>query len=102
MEISKSDWNLYKIKLPLWQEKHMEYLITEYAEILNGDKKASDKFWELAKRIQKDKKSPGVSVEMSKDMVLRTIVELLNDNVITFDDLTEFSDGLKDAVKFFM
>lgn len=80
----------------------MEYLITEYAEILNGSEKASDKFWRLAKRIPKDKKSPGVSVEMSKDMVLRTIVELLNDKVITFDDLTEFSDSLKDAVKFFM
>lgn len=102
MEILKSDWDLYKRKLPLWQEKYMEHLNCEYADILNGSEKASEKFWKIAKRIQKDKKSPGVSVEMSKDMVLRTIVELLNDKVITFDDLTEFSDSLKDAVKFFM
>ena len=102
MEILKSDWDLYKRKLPLWQEKHMEKLNVEYIEILNGSEKASEKFWKLAERIKKDKKSPGVTVEMSKDMMLGTIVELLNDKVISFDDIEEFSDSFKDAVKFFM
>ena len=30
MEISKSDWDLYKIKLPLWQEKYMEQNTIQY------------------------------------------------------------------------
>lgn len=80
----------------------MEKLNVEYIEILNGSEKASEKFWKLAERIKKDKKSPGVTVEMSKDMMLGTIVELLNDKVISFDDIEEFSDSFKDAVKFFM
>lgn len=80
----------------------MEKLNVEYIEILNGSEKASEKFWKLVERIKKDKKSPGVTVEMSKDMMLGTIVELLNDKVISFDDIEEFSDSFKDAVKFFM
>lgn len=80
----------------------MEKLNVEYIEILNGSEKASEKFWKLAERIKKDKKSPCVTVEMSKDMMLGTIVELLNDKVISFDDIEEFSDSFKDAVKFFM
>lgn len=102
MEILKSDWELYKRKLPFWQEKHMEKINCEYIEILNGSEKASEKFWKLVKRISKDKKKSGVTVEMSKDMMLGTIVELLNDKVISFDDIEEFSDSFKDAAKFFM
>lgn len=102
METLKSDWVLYKRKLLLWQEMYMEKLNCEYIEILNGSEKASEKFWKLAERIPKDKKRPGVTVEMSKDMMLRTIVELLNDKVISFDDIEEFSDSFKGAVKFFI
>ena len=58
MEISKSDWKLYREKLPIWQEKYMERLTAEYIELLNSDKSASDKFWELEERIYADKKKP--------------------------------------------
>lgn len=102
MEILKSDWNLYKRKLPLWQEKYIESLIRKYVEILSGSEKASEKFWMLEKQIRKDKKSPGVSVEMSKDMMLGTIVGLLNDKVISLGDIEEFSDDFKAAVNFFI
>ena len=102
MEILKSDWNLYKRKLPLWQEKYIESLTRKYVEILSGNEKASEKFWKLEKQIRKDKKSPGVSVEMSKDMMLGTIVGLLNDKVISLGDIEEFSDDFKAAVNFFM
>ena len=96
MEISKSDWDLYKIKLPLWQEN------CEYNDILNGSEKASEKFWKLAKRIQKDKKNAGVIVELDRKLAVKTIVDLLNDKIITYDDLKEFSSELKDVVNFFM
>ena len=102
MEISKSDWDLYKIKLPLWQEKYMEHLNCEYNDILNGSEKASEKFWKLAKRIQKDKKNAGVIVELDRKLAVKTIVDLLNDKIITYDDLKEFSSELKDVVNFFM
>ena len=39
----------------------MEGLVKEYVNFLNDDKKpASEKFWELEKRIKEDKRHPGV------------------------------------------
>lgn len=76
MEISKSDWDLYKIKLPLWQEKYMEHLNCEYNDILNGSEKASEKFWKLAKRIQKDKKNAGVIVELDRKLAVKKTIML--------------------------
>lgn len=59
MDISKKGWDLFKKLLPKWQETYMERLIKEYISLLNEEKLASEKFWELEKRINKDKRSPG-------------------------------------------
>ena len=66
MDVSKKDWALYRERLPVWQERNMERLIAQYKALINGEAPASDKFWELEKRIRADKKKPGVVVEMSK------------------------------------
>ena len=99
-EISKKDWKLFREKLTDWQENYMEHLNKEYIALLSADdKKASDKFWELEKRITKDKKHPGVIMEMGKSEAIWNIVYLIRLGVITYDDLTDFSDDLKQAVK---
>lgn len=102
MDISKRDWNLYKAKLPIWQEAYMARLNEEYIQILKREGRPSDNFWELNKRIQKDKKNPGVIVELDRKMAVKTIVDLLNDEIITYDDLKDFSNELKDIVNFFI
>lgn len=51
MEVSKADWKLFRSRIADWQEAYMERLIKEYAELLNGEGAASDKFWELEKRM---------------------------------------------------
>lgn len=100
MEISKKDWKLFREKLAEWQENYMERLNKEYIALLSADdKNASDKFWELEKRIKKDKKHPGVIMEMSKSEAIWNIVDLIRLGVITYDDLSDFSDDLKQAVK---
>ncbi len=100
MEISKKDWKLFREKLAVWQENYMNKLTKEYIELLNEENKnASDKFWELEKRIKKDKKHPGVIMEMSKSEAIWNIVDLIRIDVITYEDLAEFSDDLKQAVK---
>lgn len=49
----------------------MEGLVKEYANFLNDDKKpASERFWELEKRIKEDKRHPGVVVELKKSEVI--------------------------------
>lgn len=42
-----------------------------------------------------DKKHPGVIMEMSKSEAIWNIVYLIRLNVITYDDLDDFSDDLR-------
>ncbi len=100
MDISKKDWKLFRERLLGWQENYMEGLVKEYANFLNDDKKpASEKFWELEKRIKEDKHHPGVIMEMSKSEAIWDIVRLIRLKVITYDDLSDFSDELQNEVK---
>ena len=103
MNISKKDWKLYREKLPGWQERHMEGLVKEYIDILSSDEKeASDKFWELEERIKKDKKHPGVLIEVRKSNALYDIIRFIALDVITYDDLADFSEDLKKDIEFLL
>ena len=100
MDISKKDWKLFREKLSDWQEKYMEGLIKEYVNFLNDDTKhASEKFWALEKRIKEDKRHPGVIMELSKSEAIWDIVYLIRLKVSTYDDLSEFSEELRQEVK---
>ena len=102
MEISKSDWKLFRTRIVEWQESYMERLVKEYIDMLNGTGNASDKFWELEERIKKDKKHPGVMLELSKGNMIFDIVALINSGVITIADLEGFSDELRESVDFLL
>lgn len=79
----------------------MERLNQEYLQILSGDGSASDKFWELEKRIYTDRKRVGVVAEMRRSQMLFNLVSLMNDGAITEKDLNGFSGELVEAVKHF-
>lgn len=100
MQISERDWKIFRKKIPGWQEQYMERLEKEYIALLQNEKSASAKFWELEKRIKEDKKSPGVIIDMRRSTAIRNIICLVSDKVISLEDLEEFSDDLKEAVKF--
>ncbi|MBF4694245.1 multidrug transporter [Fusibacter ferrireducens] len=99
MEPSKKDWKLFREKIGSWQESYMEKLVKEYIAFLNSDLPASSKFWELEKKIKQDKKKPGVILEVRKCDMLFDIIRLINDDVITMDDLSDFTDELRENVK---
>ena len=80
----------------------MERLTKEYIQLLSGSEKASDKFWKLEERIKKDRKHPGVIIELNKGNMLYDIVALINYGVITVEDLDGFSDELKEGVNFLL
>ena len=91
-----------------YEEKHNGN-IKERLEIIQretcrlaGKLYGQDKFWELEKRIKKDKKHPGVIMEMSKSETIWNIVYLIRLNVIAYDDLVDFSDELKESVALIM
>lgn len=97
---SKRDWKLYQEKIKEWQEHYIEKLVKKYADYLCSEEiLASTKFWELEKRIKRDKKNPGVLIELSKSDMLWDIAGLIRKNIITVEDLVEFSDELKEGVK---
>lgn len=100
MEPSKKDWKLFREKLPLWQESYMEKLVQEYIALLRKKETASDKFWKLEDRIKKDRKHPGVIMEMRKSDMTYDIVMLIRYGVIQLDDLEGFSEELIEQVRF--
>ena len=78
------------------------HLLKEYIELLNGPGTASDKFWELEKRIRRDKKAGGVTMRMSRTYMDLNIMSLIADGVIGLDDLEGFSDDLREKMAFIM
>ena len=96
---SEKDWKLFRSKIADWQEAYMEKLNQEYVAILTGEGNASDKFWEIEKRIREDKKDCGVQCEMSRSNQFYIMLSLLKEGAITLDDLEDFSDDLKDMMK---
>lgn len=99
-KFTEADWKLFKKKIPEWQENYMEKLIREYIQLLNGNRAPSERFWELDRRIKEDKHSAGVRLEMSRSSFIKNIVQLIHEGVIHMTDIDEFSDTLKDAVRF--
>ena len=94
----EKDWKLYREKLPEWQEAYMEQLIEEYAELLNSDKAASEKFWALDKRIRADRQSLGVRViEEGRSKLKNILTGMIIEHVISVDDLQDFSEELRES-----
>ena len=95
---TKKDWALFREKISDWQEAYMNKLNKEYIELLSGEGRRSEKFWALEERIRNDKKDTGVQLKMSRSNCIPNIISLLNEEVITMEDLDEFSDELKETI----
>ena len=99
---AKRDLALFRSKIGSWQEAYMGRLCDEYIELLSGDGDPSEKFWQLDKRIRSDRRNPGVRIEMTRTNFLYNIIALINNNVISIEDLEDFSDELKKTVNAFL
>lgn len=95
---AERDWKLFRKKLPKWQEDFMNRLNKEYMEILSQEgKNPSDIFWELDGRIKHDKRLTGVVIhDMSRSNMYGHIIELLQEEALTLDDLSDFSEDLQE------
>lgn len=99
MDYSKQDWALFRKKIAVWQEAYMDRLNREYMAILSGEGNASDRFWLLEKRINQDKKHRGVVIQLRKQNLAFDLAALINDGVISFADIEEFSSKTKEIVQ---
>ena len=98
IDIKKSDWKLFRERLPEWQEKYMERLVKGYMDYLQSDLPASTKFWEMEKRIKEDMRRPGVLLSLEKKNVDFDLMRLMKDGAIEEKDLEGFSQELIDRV----
>lgn len=99
---TQKDWTLFRTKLADWQEAYMDRLTKEYTDLLSEDSKPSEKFWRLEERIKEDRKKAGVQLRISRSEFIYNIVSLINESAISFEDLEEFSDELKETVSVFV
>lgn len=97
---TKKEWTLFRNKIAGWQENYMDRFYKEYIELLSEDIAPSEKFWALDKRMKEDKRKKGVWIEMGWSDLIYNIVDLINEDAISLYDLEEFSDELKETVRF--
>ncbi len=99
-EVTEKDWKIFRKKIIMWQENYMQKLNNEYIKLLQRENVPSKNFWDLEKRIFKDKRSVGVVISnMRRSTMIQNILELLRDDIIQFDDLNDFSEELKNEIK---
>lgn len=99
-EVNEQDWRLFREKLVNWQENYIAKLNQEYIQILSRDGSAADNFWKLEKRMNRDKRRIGVTADMRRSMMWSNLIDLLQDKVITLDDLDGFSEDLAAKLRF--
>lgn len=97
-QIKEADWRLFRSRLPIWQEAYMERLNREYIALLSGTGPASEKFWELEKRMREDKRRGGVVMRMSRSNMELNLLSLLSDGVISTADLDGFSKEVREKL----
>ncbi len=102
MSYKESDWKLFRKLIPVWQERYITKLNKEYIGILIQDKNASTIFWELNDRIIKDRNNPGVIIEMSRSLLVENLISLIKHNVITLDELNDFSEETKESIQMWL
>ena len=98
--IKEADWRLFRSRLTNWQEAYMERLNREYIALLSGTGPASEKFWELERRMREDKKRGGVVMRMSRSNMELNLLSLLCDGVISIAVLYGFSEKLREKLAF--
>ena len=96
---TEQDWKLFRSRIARWQEAYMERLVAEYTALLTGEGRASDKFWELEKRLRGDREKAGVCVDMRRSKLVWNLIELMQEGAIASEDLEGFSERVRLTVE---
>lgn len=93
---SKRDQLLFRERIIGWQEAYIGRLNREYIELLSRDGSETEKFWELYRRIRRDKRNAYVQAEMRNSEILANLCRLVNEGAIGYDDLDGLSEELRE------
>ena len=99
-DCKESDWKLFRVKIVEWQNRYIERVNKKISKILADEKISSaERFWKAEKLINREKKSTGVIIEMSRSTFKLNLLRLLKEKAITLDDLSDFSSELQDEIR---
>ena len=91
---SKRDWILFRERIAGWQEAYIGRLNREYIELLSRDCSEAEKFWELYRRIRRDKRNTGVLIEMRSFSPIFAAWSMRGQSAMTIS-----TDSVKNCVK---
>lgn len=100
--LQEKDWKLFRERIAQWQEKYIEKLIGEYITLLQSNGSSAKRFWALEQRIREDQNDAGVLVEMRRSSMRSSLIRLLEEGAVTKEDLSDFSQELRDSLAFAM
>ena len=78
----------------------MERLNHEYIALLSRTGPASEKFWELERRMREAKRRGGEVMRMSRSDMALNLLRLLSDGVISTAELDGSSEELREKLTF--
>lgn len=80
----------------------MSRLCDKYAAVLTGPYRGSEAFWEVKRLIRQDVKRIGAMAGSEQSEVASIFADLLREQVITVEDIADFSDEVKEMVEYLM
>lgn len=98
-ELTASDWELCCEYAKKWQEHYIDRLIQGYIIMLNSDEKAENRFRKLEKQVMEDRNKPGVVIQLQRAEAIWNIAALVEQGVITLEELNGFNPKMIDAIK---
>ena len=90
-DVNEKDWKIYKKLMVEWQERYIKKLNKEYINILIEDNSAKDNYWNLRRKIKESNEHALIQFDLRRSTMERTLLMLLINEDITFDDLLGFS-----------
>ena len=97
----ESDWKLFSEKYNEWKERYVAARLEEYKALLADSDNSVDTFFALKDRIDNDLRSPVFRLpgRISRSDMYLNITALINHGIITPDDLSEFSDEVREMAQ---
>lgn len=101
MDISTSDWKAFRRRVPEWRERYLRRKNRELVELL-GDEALTptERFWQVEERVAEEARVLTSCLDgHSKKRVAWYLTLMYGHGMIGAEDLDEFSEGLREAVR---
>lgn len=96
----EKDWQLYRKMIADWQERYINKVNKNIIFILTREGNPSENFWEAYDYMTKSKNNPGVLIKGArKSEFTLLMISLVENKVITKEDIVDFSEELKELLE---